>query len=273
MARAAPETGLLETADTADRQTRYRVPAVDKALDILELLSMEANGLPMATLAERLDRTISEIYRTVQLLEARGYLERNADGDRYSVTMKLFRLAHAMPRVHSLASLATPIMEQLTREIEQSCHLAVLDGLDILIIAQVTSPLPRQYSVTLGARLPVWEASSGNLLLALLPEAKREALLRSLTRIVSPDTLQQFRQRIAEVTLTGHEERESYIVSGLLTFSRPIFNHFGSAVAALTVPFLHHKRVVVQPQEVSAHLEAAARRLSRELGYREPGEA
>lgn len=269
MARA-PEAGLLDPEDGAERQTRYRVPAVDKALDILELLSAEATGLPMATLAERLNRTISEIYRTVQLLEARGYLERNADGDRYAVTMKLFRLAHAMPRVHSLSALALPIMEELAIDIEQSCHLAVLDGVDILIIAQVDSPLPRQYSVTLGARLPVWEASSGNLLLAQLPEAKREALFRSMTRIVAPEILQQFRERVAEIGNGGKEQRESYFVSGLLTISRPIYNHFGTTVAALTVPFLHHKRVVVTPAEASDRLDLAARKLSRELGYRDP---
>jgi DNA-binding IclR family transcriptional regulator len=272
MARA-PEAGLLDPNDSAGRQTRYRVPAVDKALDILELLSTETTGLPMAVLAERLGRTISEIYRTVQLLEARGYLERSADGDRYAVTMKLFRLAHAMPRVHSISALALPIMEQLALDIEQSCHLAVLDGLDILIIAQVDSPLPRHYSVTLGARLPVWEASSGNLLLAQLPEARREALFRSLTRIVAPETLQQFRERVAEIGATGREERESYFVSGLLTISRPVYNHFSNTVAALTVPFLHHKRVVVTPAEASEKLDAAARKLSRELGYREPTEA
>lgn len=268
MARALE---LDADADEAtERQTRYRVPAVDKALDILELLSAEASGLPMVTLAERLDRTISEIYRTVQLLEARGYLERNVDGDRYSVTMKLFRLAHAMPRIHSLSALALPIMEELATEIEQSCHLAVLDGLDILIIAQVDSPLPRQYSVTLGARLPVWEASSGNLLLAQLPEAKREALFRSLTRVVAPETLQQLRERVAEIGTSGVEERESYFVTGLLTISRPVYNHFSTTIAALTVPFLHHKRVVVTPAEVSERLGMAARKLSRELGYREP---
>ena len=269
MARAS-DLELPETADQSDRQTRYRVPAVDKALDILELLSTEATGLPMATLAERLGRTISEIYRTVQLLEARGYLERHNDGDRYAVTMKLFRLAHAMPRVHSLTSHAIPIMEELANQIEQSCHLAVLDGQDILIIAQVDSPLPRQYSVALGARLPVWEASSANLLLAYQPEAKREALFRSLARTVTPDALQQLRQRVAEVVSTGREDRESYVVSGLLTFSRPIFNHFGTVGAALTVPFLHHKRLAVPPEEASARLDAAALHLSRELGYREP---
>lgn len=269
MART-PDMGLLDAEESAERQTRYRVPAVDKALDILELLSTEANGLTMAALAERLGRTISEIYRTVQLLEARGYLERNADGDRYAVTMKLFRLAHAMPRVHSMSALALPIMEELARDIEQSCHLAVLDGHDILVVAQVNSPLSRQYSVTLGARLPVWEASSGNLLLAQLPEARREVLFRSMTRIVAPEILQQFRERVAEIGASGKEERESYFVSGLLTISRPIYNHFGTTLAALTVPFLHHKRVVVTPAEASERLEAAARKLSRELGYRGP---
>lgn len=266
----APDTEQLDGEEAAGRQTRYRVPAVDKALDILELLSTEANGLAMATLAERLGRTISEIYRTVQLLEARGYLERNADGDRYAITMKIFRLAHAMPRVHSLSALALPIMEELARDIEQSCHLAILDGFDILVIAKVDSPLPRQYSVTLGARLPVWEASSGNLLFAQLPEARREALFRSMTRVVAPELLEQFRERVAEIGTSGKEERESYFVSGLLSISRPICNHFGTTVAALTVPFLYHKRVVVTPAEAGERLDAAARKLSRDLGYRAP---
>lgn len=266
----APDIGLRDADEAAERQTRYRVPAVDKALDILELLSAEANGLTMAALAERLGRTISEIYRTVQLLEARGYLERNADGDRYAISMKLFRLAHATPRVHSLSALALPIMEALARDIEQSCHLAILDGLDILVIAQVDSPLPRQYSVTLGARLPVWEASSGNLLLAQLPPARLDALFRSMTRVVAPEILEQLRARVAEIGTSGKEERESYFVSGLLTISRPIHNHFGATVAVLTVPFLHHKRVVVTPAEAADRLDAAARQLSRELGYRGP---
>jgi len=43
--------GALEPEESAERQSRYRVPAVDKALDILELLSMEASGLTMAVLA------------------------------------------------------------------------------------------------------------------------------------------------------------------------------------------------------------------------------
>ena len=261
-------TETLDADERADRQSRYRVPAVDKALDILELLAEVDEGLPMAALADRLGRTISEIYRTVQQLEIRGYIERSLDSDRYSITMKLFRLAHAAPRVRSLTGRALPIMEKLSAETEQACHLAVLDGLDILILAQVDSPLPRHLSVRMGARLPVWEASSGNLLVSQLPEEKRDALFRTMTRILDPEVLEQFRQRVAEVAVTRHERRESFFVSGLLTLSRPVFNHFDVAVAALTVPYLRHKRVVVTIEETADRLAVAADRLSYELGYR-----
>ena len=262
------DTATLDADERSDRQSRYRVPAVDKALDILELLAAESDGLPMAALAERLGRTISEIYRTVQQLEMRGYIERSLDGDRYSITMKLFQLAHAAPRVRSLASRALPIMEKLAFEIEQSCHLAVLEGLDILIVAQVDSPLPRYLSVRMGARMPIWEASSGNLLVSQLPEEKRNALLRSMTHILAPELLDQFRQRVAEAAATAREQRESFIISGLITICRPVYDHLDTVVAAMSVPFLHNKRLVVTADEAAERLGTAAERLSYELGHR-----
>jgi DNA-binding IclR family transcriptional regulator len=69
------------------------VPALDKGLDVLELLAREAGGLSLNEIARSLGRTSSELFRMVVTLARRGYIEQR-DGDRYTLTLKLFELAH-----------------------------------------------------------------------------------------------------------------------------------------------------------------------------------
>src|SRR5438270_3061825 len=74
-------------------ETRYAVPALDKGLDVLELLASEVDGLSLNEIARALDRTSSELFRMVTALARRGYIEQR-NGDRYTLTLKLFELAH-----------------------------------------------------------------------------------------------------------------------------------------------------------------------------------
>ena len=74
-------------------ETRYAVPALDKGLDVLELLAREPGGLTLNEVARALGRTSSELFRMVTALARRGYIEQG-DGDRYTLTLKLFELAH-----------------------------------------------------------------------------------------------------------------------------------------------------------------------------------
>ena len=77
----------------SDDLDRYRAPALDKGLDILELLAGEEEGLSQAEIAKALGRTPNEQYRMLERLVRRGYVARNAS-DRYELTLKLFGLAH-----------------------------------------------------------------------------------------------------------------------------------------------------------------------------------
>src|ERR1700675_4903352 len=71
---------------------RYAVPALDRGLDVIELLAREIDGLTLNEIARLLGRTSSELFRTLNALCRRGYI--GQDGDRYSLTLKLFELAH-----------------------------------------------------------------------------------------------------------------------------------------------------------------------------------
>ena len=121
-------------AEAAD--DRYRAPALDKGLDILELLSEQPRGLTRGEIVKAMGRGPSEIYRMLERLVARDYVGRSAEGDRYALTMKLFVLAHRHPPMRRLVTRALPLMDAFAREAQQSVHLVVPDRDAGLIVGQ-----------------------------------------------------------------------------------------------------------------------------------------
>src|ERR1700722_17708105 len=120
---------------------RYPTPALEKGLDILELFAREPNGLTKSDVARRLGRTMSEIFRMMSCLDDRGYISQSGDGECFRLTLRLFELAQEHPPTKRMISEALPIMQQVAHQLNQSSHLGVLDGLYVVIIAQVDSPL------------------------------------------------------------------------------------------------------------------------------------
>lgn len=262
---------VAKTADQdASGASRYNVPALEKGLDICELLAGEPEGLSVTEMSLRLGRSTGEIYRLIQYLDWRGYLDREPKGDRYTLSMRMFRLSHEHPPVRSLVSTALPAMESLAAEIGQSCHLGVLDRASVVIVAQVDSPLPIRYSVRLGAQFPIWETSSGLLIGACLLPEPREQLLELLTRLIDADELGAFKAKIAEIALRGYEERPSALIPGILNLSRPIYGLNDRVVGALTVPYLEQRTSQVSLASASAALAQTAATISASLGFRSP---
>ena len=75
-------------ADVQDRPAdRYRAPALEKGLDILEVLADQPGGLTRAEIVKALGVSPSQIYRMLERLVARAYVTRLDGGDRYALTM------------------------------------------------------------------------------------------------------------------------------------------------------------------------------------------
>ena len=247
-------------AEGSDATTgpRYSVPALEKALDVLEVLADEPRGLSMTALAARVQRRIAEIYRIVQSLEARGYVDRDS-ADQYALSLRLFDLAHRHPPICFLLQRAQPVMERLAADTEQSCHLAILHGTSVLIVAQADSPRAMQYAVRLGASFPLLETSSGLVLAAFAGRERQEALIGRLA-VANPAALSR---RLARITRNGGDRRASLTVEGVTNISRPVLDAEGRAVAALTIPFLAYRRDRISEEDAAARLCAASAELSR----------
>jgi DNA-binding IclR family transcriptional regulator len=214
---------------------KYRAPALDKGLDILELLAGEEEGLSQAEIAKALGRTPNEQYRMLERLVRRGYVARNAS-DRYELTLKLFGLAHFHRPIRRLVSQATPLMRALAERTLQSNHLAVYDRSGVTVIAQMDAPGYWGLAIRVGARVDLFDTGSGHVLLGFQSAESRAMMIAEQDREEArPD---DFDERLTQIRQRGYEVMPSQQTAGVYNLSAPVLGGDGAALAALTCPYI-----------------------------------
>lgn len=244
-----PESAIDEDKDDKDDADRYRAPALDKGLDILELLAEQRGGLTRAEITKALGRNASEIYRMLERLVARQYVMRSEAGDRYALSLKLFALAHRHPPMERLIAEALPHMQRFANDAEQSCHLTVYDRGNLLVIAQVDGPGTWGIAVRLGSRVGLVDTSSGRTLLAWQTPEQRAHMLAEHTKVKGEVTIDHAALEAAceRVRKTGFSRTDSQQIFGVTDVTFPVLGPSGQAIAALTCPFLKRIDEYVAP--------------------------
>lgn len=255
----------MAEAEGSSKQARYSAPALEKGLDILEVLAREEAGLTQSDIARVMGRTVSEIFRMLVVLTERGYLVQDPDTDRYSLTTLLFEIANQTPPIKRLTAVAGPLMRKLTSVVNQSAHLAIISDDSVLVVAQVDPPGSHVMSIRLGARIDLWRASSGRAILAYEDE-DRLAELFSRATLPPGKTEQAVREDLARLRERGFEVIDSFTAHGIVNIAVPVFGHTGHSVAALTIPHLERFDDPISFDFCAQQVIETANTLSRSLG-------
>lgn len=217
---------------------RYRAPALDKGLDILELLAGVDGGLTQAEIAKKLNRSPNEFYRMLDRLVRRGYITR-IDGDRFALTLKLFGLAQLHAPTRRLAGYATPLMRDLAQATRQANQLAVFDRGYAVVIAQQEAPDYWGISIRVGSHISLFDTGSGHVLLAFRSKEERQMMISEYARSRDDVALTPaFFARLDEIRARGYEMMASAQTAGVFNLSAPVLGPDRRSIAALTVPYI-----------------------------------
>lgn len=257
--KAAEENGLA-----------YRAPALEKGLDVLELLAGQSEGLILSQIAQSLGRSVQEVYRVVVSLERRGYVVRHQPGDSFQLSMKLFDLACNHPPQRRLVQAARSVMQRLTDEVDQSVILSVIEGTTIRVIHVAENPAPIGFRVRLGTQSPILRTASGRTLVAFQPPRAGTLLAKRLAATMrrakeDPDPLLE---RIERIRRRGYELVSDETLRGITDISFPILDGDGVAQAVMTMPFLVWVANKVEIEEAEQRLFDGAQAVSQEIGGR-----
>lgn len=249
-------------------KTSYATPALEKGLDILELLAHERDGLTKSEIARALNRTVSEIFRMLVCLQQRGYIVESSR-ESYVLSLRLFQLVQEHPPTERLLAEALPRMHLLAERLQQSCHLGVLEAGRVVILAQTNAPGSVGFYVKAGSTVELMEAATGQVILAHLPGDHQLKVLAEWQRETQKKVPVDLHKHLDAIRRRGYEKRASYQVKGVTNISGPIVAEGNRVVAALTVPFIQRLKSPVQIEETEIALVEVCQEISAAIGARE----
>ena len=249
--------------------SKYRAPALDKGLDIIELLARSSAPISISEISEGVGRSRGEIFRMLQVLEERDYITRGESDGSYSITPRLFRLGMEQPPLKSAVETALPIMHRLADEVDQSCHLVVPSREQIVVIARVDPPGEIGLVVRVGHRRPLHESASGRVLLAWQGDQIRARWLALIGNGKADPEHRKLLKAVDQIRQRGYASIPSDIVDGVTDLSAPVLQH-DHALCALTVPFIERRGSSFDIDATRESLCRAAADISHALQYGVP---
>ena len=267
---AAPDE---ETSPDTEGAQRYAAPALEKGLDILEALADSATGYTLNELAQKVGRKVSEIFRMAVTLQRRGYVQVD-ENDRYTLTLRLFELAHRQQPLKSLVSAALPLLRELANRARQSCHLTMYQNGRVVVIAQVESPERWSFGLKVGVVMGLTDTSSGHVLLAFRDEIDRARMLRAHTGVegeleMDPGELFSILQEVRE---RGFSAMPSKQTRGITNIAFPVMGAADHVIASINVPYI--ERIdqksapdVAQVREIVGNISGRLSALMGASGY------
>lgn len=231
------------------------VPALDKGLEVLELLAQSDAPHSLSQIAKKLNRSVSELQRTIQCLLDRGYLSRDLSSG-FQLSAKLFSLAHYHPPHQGLLTCALPFLDWFTKETHQSIHISVPQGLDLVIIGQVESKTRARITIQNGLTLD-HTTISGKIFFAHLPPLQQKIMLEK--RVTSPLEQQELKQDVFKIKKNGYLLGSSAYYEGLTDLAVPLlFPHSGELCAVLATNWINprdkkiHEMFIIEKMKSTA---------------------
>lgn len=239
-----------------------------RALDVLEALATEPEGLSFTDLLGVLKVPKSSLHELLTVLTGRGFVEVDGTSRRYTLGIRVWESGQAYLRHHELVTMARPVMEAIVGDINETVQLAVLDGIENVYLAKVDCSHPLRLQSQVGRRLYAHATGLGKVLLAYLPDDECRARFKDIVLPrFTPTTVVEHPhlfQRLAEVRQCGFALDDQEYTPGLLCVAVPIHDHLGRVAAAMSVsiPVIragHHQMARALAALAAGSLEMAGR--------------
>lgn len=175
--------------------------------------------------------------RSLLTLEALGYVQQH--DKRFRLLPRVMELGFAYLSSMSLWERAQPIMKSIVDQIDESCSLSVLDGVDVVYLARIPPRHVYTIPVPVGARMPAHVNAMGRVLLAELDPASLDAYFRQaeIKKINSHTVTDEGELRVilAQARRDGYAMPEHEMHEGRRSLAVPVRNRAGVAVAAMNI--------------------------------------
>jgi DNA-binding IclR family transcriptional regulator len=215
------------------------VPALHKALGILELLAVSRSGSTLPELVAQSGLAKSSAHYLLVTLERRGYVRRSERTGRYLLGVKLFSMANSALNGLSLRQRAAPHLFGLAMRTNLTAHFAILEHSEAVLIGKQEPSCGTRVATWIGKRMSLHCTAIGKSILAFLPEAEVAGIVREhgLARhnentIATSRRLREELDRVAKLGYATDDEEDEL---GLRCIGVPVFGPESRPLAAISL--------------------------------------
>ena len=248
----------------------YQVPALERGLEILEALRHHADGLGINEAARLLEIPVNSAFRILSTLLKYEYVQRDVKSKKFTLSTKLFTIACDHAAETTLIEAALPVMRELRDTLKETVVVSVISGQEGIVLEQVPGLYSFRFVCDSGARQALHASASTKAILAFLPEADREAILKGvLMPQLTGNTItarDQFLRELRQVKLDGYALDRAEALEGVYCVAAPVFDRQDNPVAAITVTGPGSRLPPERLPEVGLVVKEYARRISETLG-------
>lgn len=246
---------------------------VDRAVDLLEAIASSSGGEPLllSDVARAIQLHVSTAHRLLKRLETRGLVERIDGG--YVIGLRAFELGTAWTRRNPVKEHAKPIMEELASAVNETTHLGILEGDEVVYIEKVEGSHAVRTSSEIGRRMPAHSTAVGKALLAYAQPTKLASLRDKPLVRRTPNTIvtwAKLDRELERIRRRGYSTDDCENEEGVRCVGAPVFDHAGKLIASLSISAPLQRGSDARMKEIAAVLVQAANRLSARLGHQSP---
>ena len=253
-----------------DDRLETAVPAVSRALDLIEFLADRGQAFGINELARELEIPVNSVFRILKCLESRGYVETDSPGGGYQLSTRFFSLGMRLQSRFDLRRRARPHLEMLCRQTGETTQIYFLDGDTTIVLDCVTPDVPLYLQVVPGTRMELHASAFSKAILAFLAEDDVRRLLPKRLAALTPNTItdrDRFLAELSKVRRTGMAyDREEYTL-GVYCVGAPIFDVHGDVAAGAGVTGLVSRFRAEDLPRIEKQVLRCARQISSAIGH------
>ncbi|UCG94598.1 MAG: IclR family transcriptional regulator [Candidatus Aerophobus sp.] len=246
--------------------------SVKKAIEVLEVLAKTENGIGITQLSRELNLPKSTIHQILSTLKSVRFAEQNPEDKKYHLGLRIFELGNIVQSQLQLRKIAYSYLYNLSRKINETTYLVVLEGSRIVYIDCVESTARLRAHPLFGDRVPLHCTGVGKAIMAFLPEEK-------VNEIIHEDGLERFtentitdsqvlKRELKEIRKRGYAIDNMEHEQGIRCVGAPIRNHRKEVFAAISVSGPSQRFDPPRIPAMAKLVIQTAEDISRKMGYR-----
>ena len=257
------------------------VKSADRALELLELFAHHLDGLTLTDVSDRTGWPKSSSLALLRTLHQRQFLEAAGSDGKYHLGPRVAALGSAYLNNLSLAREGAEVVRDVARACDETVHLAILRGTDVLYVAKEEGGGQMRMVSTVGRMIPAHATGVGKMLLASLPIDELNRLhpigvpLKAMTVKTVTDR-NQFDKNLELIRQQGFARDEGESTIGVKCIAAPVMDVSARVIAAMSVSVPEPRFSADRVPTLHKILMDGARRLSLRMGCPEsklPGSA